>query len=75
MKKFIALLMAVMMILTLAACGSEKPAEQPTEAPTQAPTQGSNPSTGDNGIVMFTTLLFVAMFGIVATVAFGKKHA
>ena len=39
MKKFIALLMAVMMILTLAACGSEKPAEQPTEAPTQAPTQ------------------------------------
>ena len=35
MKKFLALLLAVVMVLSLAACGSEAPAPAPTEAPAE----------------------------------------
>ena len=38
MKKLIALLLAAMMVFSLAACG-EKPAEQPAEAPAEAPVE------------------------------------
>ena len=64
MKKFIALLMAVMMILTLAACGSEKPAEQPTEAPTQAPTQAPTEAPtqpADDGVMSHEEYMAAAM--------------
>ena len=64
MKKFIALLMAVMMILTLAACGSEKPAEQPTEAPTQAPTQAPTEAPTqpvDDGVMSHEEYMAAAM--------------
>ena len=60
MKKFIALLMAVMMILTLAACGSEKPAEQPTEAPTQAPTEAPTQPV-DDGVMSHEEYMAAAM--------------
>ena len=39
MKKFLALLLAVVMVLRLAACGSEAPAPAPTEAPAEQPAE------------------------------------
>lgn len=39
MKKFLALLLAVVMVLSLAACGSEAPAPAPTEAPVEQPAE------------------------------------
>lgn len=39
MKKFLALLLAVVMVLSLAACGSEAPAPAPTEAPAGQPAE------------------------------------
>ena len=39
MKKFLALLLAVVMVLSLAACGSEAPATAPTEAPAEQPAE------------------------------------
>ena len=65
---------------------TQAPTQGATQAPTQGATQGAtqapaqtennnNPGTGDNGIVMFSALLLVAVFGIVATVAFGKKNS
>ena len=39
MKKFLALLLAVVMVLSLAACGSEAPAPAPTEAPADQPAE------------------------------------
>ena len=39
MKKFLALLLAVDMVLSLAACGSEAPAPAPTEAPAEQPAE------------------------------------
>lgn len=39
MKKFLALLLAVVMVLSLAACGSEAPALAPTEAPAEQPAE------------------------------------
>lgn len=39
MKKFLALLLAVAMVLSLAACGSEAPAPAPTEAPAEQPAE------------------------------------
>lgn len=39
MKKFLALLLAVVMVLSLAACGSEAPAPTPTEAPAEQPAE------------------------------------
>lgn len=39
MKKFLALLLAVVMVLSLAACGSEAPAPAPTEAPAEKPAE------------------------------------
>lgn len=39
MKKFLALLLAVVMVLSLAACGSEAPAPPPTEAPAEQPAE------------------------------------
>lgn len=39
MKKFLALLLAVVMALSLAACGSEAPAPAPTEAPAEQPAE------------------------------------
>lgn len=39
MKKFLALLLAVVMVLSLAACGSEAPASAPTEAPAEQPAE------------------------------------
>ena len=39
MKKFLALLLAVVMVLSLAACGSETPAPAPTEAPAEQPAE------------------------------------
>jgi len=43
---------------------------------TTAPSNpGNNPATGDSGVTMFIVMLLVGMFGIVATVAFGKKRA
>ena len=39
MKKFLALLLAVVMVLSLAACGSEAPAQAPTEAPAEQPAE------------------------------------
>ena len=47
-----------------------------TTSTTPAGTQGNNnPTTGDSNIMMFSALLLVAAFGIVATVAFGKKNS
>ena len=45
MKKIIALLLALMMVFTLAACGGT-PVEEPTENQTEAPTEGENQSAG-----------------------------
>ena len=42
MKKFLSLFLAVIMLLTLAACGG---AAQPTEAPTAAPTEAATPAS------------------------------
>ena len=39
MKKVLALLLAVVMVLSLAACGSEAPAPAPTEAPAEQPAE------------------------------------
>ena len=39
MKKFLALLLAVVMVLSLAACGSEASAPAPTEAPAEQPAE------------------------------------
>lgn len=39
MKKFLALLLAVVMVLSLAACESEAPAPAPTEAPAEQPAE------------------------------------
>lgn len=39
MKKFLALLLAVVMVLSLAACGSEAPTPAPTEAPAEQPAE------------------------------------
>ena len=39
MKKFLALLLAVVMVLSLTACGSEAPAPAPTEAPAEQPAE------------------------------------
>lgn len=39
MKKFLALLLAVVMVLSLAACRSEAPAPAPTEAPAEQPAE------------------------------------
>lgn len=39
MKKFLALLLAVVMVLSLAACGSKAPAPAPTEAPAEQPAE------------------------------------
>ena len=39
MKKILALLLAVVMVLSLAACGSEAPAPAPTEAPAEQPAE------------------------------------
>lgn len=39
MKKFLALLLAVVMVLSLAACGSDAPAPAPTEAPAEQPAE------------------------------------
>ena len=39
MKKFLALLLAVVMVLSLAACGSVAPAPAPTEAPAEQPAE------------------------------------
>ena len=39
MKKFLAVLLAVVMVLSLAACGSEAPAPAPTEAPAEQPAE------------------------------------
>ena len=39
MKKFLALLLAVVMVRSLAACGSEAPAPAPTEAPAEQPAE------------------------------------
>ena len=39
MKTFLALLLAVVMVLSLAACGSEAPAPAPTEAPAEQPAE------------------------------------
>ena len=39
MKKFLALLLAVVMVLSLAACGSEAPATAPMEAPAEQPAE------------------------------------
>ena len=39
MKRFLALLLAVVMVLSLAACGSEAPAPAPTEAPAEQPAE------------------------------------
>lgn len=39
MKKFLALLLAVVMVLSLAACRSETPAPAPTEAPAEQPAE------------------------------------
>ena len=40
MKKFLSLLLALVMVLSLAACGGNtKPTEKPTDAPTAAPTE------------------------------------
>ena len=39
MKKFLALLLAVVMVLSLAACGNEAPAPAPTEAPAEQPAE------------------------------------
>lgn len=39
MKKFLALLLAVVMVLSLAACGSEAPDPAPTEAPAEQPAE------------------------------------
>ena len=37
MKKLIALILALTMVLTLAACGGQKPASPPTPAPGSTP--------------------------------------
>jgi len=42
MKKFLALLLALIMVISLAACTNEP---DPTEPPTSAPTQGNTPTT------------------------------
>ncbi len=42
MKKFLALLLALIMVMSLAACTNEP---DPTEPPTSAPTQGNTPTT------------------------------
>ena len=39
MKKLFVMLMAAVMVLTLASCAKTTPTEKPTEAPTQAPTE------------------------------------
>lgn len=39
MKKYLALLLAVIMVLSLVACGQAKPAEAPAEAPVEAPAE------------------------------------
>ncbi len=46
MKKFLALLLALIMVMSLAACGGpvEDPTEEPTNAPTNAPTSGNEPT-------------------------------
>ena len=63
---------------------TQEATQAPTQGATQAPTQGAtqapttdedNPGTGDSNIILFTTLLFVAVFGVVATVAFSKKNS
>lgn len=41
MKKFLALLLALIMVMSLAACGGTT---EPTKEPTNAPTQGNNPT-------------------------------
>ena len=57
MKKLFALLMAAMMVLSMAACGNEKPAKTPTTPTT--PTTPSTPTTpvaaGTKGVVFGTS--------------------
>ena len=52
MKKLLALLLAVVMVLGLVACNPEQPTE-PTNKPTQGtnPTQGVDPTTGEEVVV------------------------
>ena len=50
MKKFLALLLALIMVMSLAACGGEpdpttEPTNAPTNEPTTAPTSGNEPTT------------------------------
>ena len=46
MKKFIALLLALVMVFALAACGEKAPAEKPDEAPAEKPAEDAAASEG-----------------------------
>ena len=55
--------------------GTTAPSTPGATNPTTPSNPGNNPATGDSGVTMFVVMLLVGMFGIVATVAFGKKRA
>ena len=71
MKKFLALLLALIMVVSLAACGgtpdptdptkgndpTNAPTQKPTEAPTNAPTEAQNPLAGTYDITMWVSEL------------------
>ena len=70
MKKFLALLLAVVMVLSLAACGSETPAPAATEAPaeaTEAPAEATEAPAEEPTVEEYTgpdTFSMIANFDI-----------
>ena len=70
MKKFLALLLAVVMVLSLAACGSETPAPAATEAPaeaTEAPAEATETPAEEPTVEEYTgpdTFSMIANFDI-----------
>ena len=70
MKKLIALLLALVMVMSLAACGGTKPTEPPVENPTDAPVE--NPTDAP---VEDPTDAPAAGNGTIAVIAKGETHA